>query len=247
MKKRLPAEDHAITELFDITLNGHLRQGDTVGVWTFNQDLHTGVFPLQRWTGDKITSFPDQLIAFLKAQRYTKDTRFDELIPALNEVVKTSPRLTTIIFCDGDGLVSDLPWADTINNTFKQRQRQMAKGRIPFAIVVRSQIGRDGIGHYVGCTINSAESIGLPQFPPDAAAATASAQTRAATAGPCCAIAHRHRHQQTCNQSAATVGRSRSRSSATATSARARAVRPTKYSGCSRAAGASAVCSALTN
>ncbi len=166
MKKRLPAEEKAINELFDITLNGHLRPGDSIGVWTFNRDLHTGEFPLRPWSSELITTFPPQLVAFLKNQRYTKDTRFDALLPTLSEIVRTSPRLTVIIFCDGDGHVTDIPAAVGINQTFKQRYHQMAKARVPFVIVLRSQIGRDGTGGYVGCTINSAQSISLPEFPP---------------------------------------------------------------------------------
>ena len=166
MKKRLPAEEKAISALFAIILNGHLRFGDTIGVWTFNQDPHTGEFPLQSWSDDKLTTFPLELIGFLKNQRYSKDTHFDALMPELNEVMKTSQRLTIFIFCDGDGQISDIPYAASLNSTFKQHQRQMEKGRIPFVVVLRSQIGQDGVGHYVGCTISSAASISLPAFPP---------------------------------------------------------------------------------
>ena len=166
MKKRLPAEARDINQLFAITLNGRLRHGDTVGVWTFNQEPHIGQFPLQEWSDDKVTIVPDEIIGFLKTQHYTKETSFDDLLAALNNVVRTSPRLTTIIFCDGDGEVKDIPGTDVINATFKKHQREMAKARVPFVIVLRSQFGADGIGRYVRCTINSADSIVIPQFPP---------------------------------------------------------------------------------
>ncbi|HTV43418.1 MAG TPA: hypothetical protein VMF08_22840 [Candidatus Sulfotelmatobacter sp.] len=166
MKKRLPAEEKAIRQLFAITLNGHLHQGDTVGVWTFNQDLHIGQFPLQEWTDDKIATLPDEIVGFLKQQHYTKETSFDGLLPTLNQVVRGSPRLTTLIFCDGNGTVKDIPGIDAINTTFKQHYRQMEKARVPFVIVLRSQFGPAGFGRYVGCTINSADSINIPQFPP---------------------------------------------------------------------------------
>lgn len=161
MKKRLPIEVKAVNQLFDITLNGKLRAGDSVGVWTFGRDLRMGEFPQQEWTGDKINILPPEIAAFLKRQRYSKATRFDELMPTLNEVVRTSPRLTTLIFCDGDGQVQGIPGADAINSSFKEHKRQMDKARVPFVIVLRSQFGK-----YVGCTISSAESVELPQFPP---------------------------------------------------------------------------------
>lgn len=161
MKKRLPAEAQAVNQLFAIALNGQLGQGDSVGVWTFSRDLHTGEFPLQQWTFDKIATVPQEIIAFVKHQHYSKTTRFDELIPVLNDVVRNSPRLTTVIFCDGDGELKGLPAAPTINAVFKAHYRAMEKGRVPFVIILRSQFGR-----YVGCTINSAVSIDLPHFPP---------------------------------------------------------------------------------
>lgn len=161
MKKRVPNEVKAVNALFEITLNGKLWPGDSIGVWTFGRDLHMGQFPQQEWTYDKVNTLPPEIAAFLKKQHYSKETSFDEMIPTLNEVVRTSPRLTTIIFCDGDGKVRGIPGADSINANFKQHQRDMEKARMPIVIVLRSQFGR-----YVGCTVNSAESITLPQFPP---------------------------------------------------------------------------------
>ncbi|MGH7979775.1 MAG: hypothetical protein ACREE6_10405, partial [Limisphaerales bacterium] len=166
MKKRLPAEDHGIKELFAITFDGQFWRGNSVGVWTFNHDLYTGEFALRQWTDHTVSTLPPELIAFLKKQRYRKDTDFDALIPKLNEVVRTSPRLTAIIFCDGTGKIGGVPWTDFINTSFKLHERKMEKARVPFVIVLRSQIGRDGIGRYVGCTVSSADSITLPTFPP---------------------------------------------------------------------------------
>ena len=166
MKKRQPAEGKAINQLFAITLNGRLHRGDTVGVWTFNRDLHIGQFPLQQWSDEQVTMVPDEIAGFLKKQHYTKETSFDDLLSTLNQVVHNSPRLTIFIFCDGDGTVKDIPGADVINDSFKKHYHEMEKARVPFVIVLRSQFGKDGIGRYVGCTINSADSITIPQFPP---------------------------------------------------------------------------------
>lgn len=166
MKKRLPAEDKAINQLFAITLNGALHRGDTIGVWTFDREPHIGRFPLQEWNDEQVTMVPDEIVGFLKKQRYSKDTSFDSLIPTLDQVVRSSPRLTIFIFCDGDGTVKGIPGSDAINASFKQHYREMEKARVPFVIVLRSQFSPGGIGRYVGCTINSADSIIIPQFPP---------------------------------------------------------------------------------
>jgi hypothetical protein len=166
MKKRLPAEEKAINQLFALTLNGRLRRGDTVGVWTFDQDPHIGRFPLQQWGDEQVTMVPNEIVGFLKTQHYSKKTSFDSLLPTLNQVVRSSVRLTTLIFCDGDGTVKDIPGTDVINASFKQHYHEMEKARVPFVIVLRSQFSPGGVGRYVGCTINSADSINIPLFPP---------------------------------------------------------------------------------
>lgn len=161
MKKRLPAEEKAIKQLFAITLNGQLHPGDTIGVWTFNKDLRTGQFPLQSWEPEDIMTTPLDIISFIKKQRYTRTTSFDELAPVLDQVVRNSARLTTFIFCDGDGQMEGTPANAAINSVFAQNKDAMEKARDPFVIVLRSQFGR-----YTGYTINAAQSINIPQFPP---------------------------------------------------------------------------------
>ena len=48
MQRRAEAVLKAVQDLLTSGLNGQLRQGDTLGLWTFNDDLYTGRFPLQR-------------------------------------------------------------------------------------------------------------------------------------------------------------------------------------------------------
>lgn len=160
MKKRLPAEEKTMGQI-SYTLYGQFRPGDSVGVWTFSHNLRTGDYPLQTWMPGQMPTTAAHIMDYLKHQRYEKTTSFDDLVPTLNEVVRSSERLTTIIFCDGEGEVRGLPDAATINGVFKRNDEVMKKAREPFVIVLRSQLGR-----YVGCTINRPGSITLPAFPP---------------------------------------------------------------------------------
>ena len=47
MKKRLPAVKKTLTSMLATSMGGQLHTGDTIGVWTFNQDLYPGDVPLQ--------------------------------------------------------------------------------------------------------------------------------------------------------------------------------------------------------
>lgn len=161
MKKRLPATEKAVRELFAITLNGQFKAGDTIGVWTFSKDLRTGQLPLEHWEPQDVMSFPMEVLDFVKNQHYSKTTSYDTMVEMLNRVVRHSPRLTTVIICDGNGTIKGMPYDDAINSIFKQNQAAMQKAEEPFIVIIRSQFGK-----YAGYTVNVVSGIGLPQFPP---------------------------------------------------------------------------------
>jgi hypothetical protein len=160
MKKRLPAEARAIKRLFGLSLAEQLEPGDSIGVWTFNQDVHMGNYPLQHWQVQDITAITANILDFVQTQHYSKTTSFDKLVPLINRVVGNSPRLLVVIFCDGEGQMSGTPFDSSVNAIFQQHAADMRKAREPIVIAFRVQSGQ-----YTGSTINSAENINLPSFP----------------------------------------------------------------------------------
>jgi len=161
MKKRQPAEEKAIDGLLAITLNGQIRPGDSLGAWTFDRDLQTGEFPLIYWMPSQIVETSASLGDFVKTRHYAHATSFDQLIPALDRVVRSSPRLTAIIFCDGEVPIKGTPIDAKVNSIFKQNADVMKKARQPFIIILRSQFGE-----YISFSIGTADSISLTPFPP---------------------------------------------------------------------------------
>ena len=163
MKRRLPAVQKAVSGLLMAsTANGELRAGDSLGVWTFDQDLRTGQFPLQRWTPEGAAVIASNVNAFVGTQRFSKKTRLAALIPLLTQVVSGSERLTVVIFCDGYGELNGTPYDTGINQIFRQRQAERQKARLPFVVVMRSQLGQ-----FVDCMVSfPPQSVSLPAFPP---------------------------------------------------------------------------------
>src|SRR5271154_458562 len=103
MKPRLEASEKALNTMLATSLAGHLHSGDSMGVWTFGQNLRTKGFPLQSWNPDAAVNIASNLVKFVGKQSYAKSTRFEALQPTLNRVVQNSERLTVVIFCDGEG------------------------------------------------------------------------------------------------------------------------------------------------
>jgi hypothetical protein len=163
MKRRLPAVQKALNDMLATNLSGQLHPGDTIGVWTFGQDLHAGQFPLQHWEPDNAVMIASNITAFAGKQRYTKTTRFDALLPLLNQVVGGSERLTVLIFCDGKGEIHGTPYDVKINQIFQQCQGERQKARLPIVIGLRSQRGQ----YTKSCTVSfPPQPVSLPVFPP---------------------------------------------------------------------------------
>jgi len=162
MKKRLPGVEAAVKKLLATSAGGQLHPGDTVGVWTFGQQLKPGEFPLVTWAPEDSAETISNLVAFVHKHRYAGETNLLVLQPTLGRVIQDSARLTIVIFCDGQGQVNWTPFNDGINETFQQNLAERKDARQPFVLLLRTQFGK-----FVGCTINFPPGdITLPSFPP---------------------------------------------------------------------------------
>ena len=162
MKRRLPAVQKALEILLATSMSQQMHLGDSLGVWTLDQNLHAGQFPLQYWDPDDAVMISTNIISFVSKQRYAKTTSFDALHPLLDQLVQKSERLTVLIFCDGNGEIHGTPYDTGINQIFKQRQGEQQKARAPVVIGLRSQRGQ-----YVGCMVSfPPQPVSLSPFPP---------------------------------------------------------------------------------
>ena len=161
MKKRLPAVETALKTFLSTSGEGQLHAGDSVGVWTFSKQLHTGEFPLLVWKPEQSAMTVSNLFYFIKHREFGSETHWDVLAPKLEKLVSASERLTVLIFCDGGGQFNATPYAGGISQTFRQNTKEREKSRQPFILVLRSQQGK-----YVGCTVNFPPGeLNLPPFP----------------------------------------------------------------------------------
>src|ERR1019366_6403545 len=162
MKKCLPATRAAVNQLFLSAVSGQLQVGDTIGVWTFGDGTGAGQFPLQIGRPEAAATIASNINVFVGHQHFGNTTKFERLMPLVNNLVQDSERLTVLIFCDGDGQFSNTPYDAAVNNLFTKNQRAAQQAKQPFVIVLRSQRGQ-----YVGCQISSPPSpITFPGFPP---------------------------------------------------------------------------------
>lgn len=162
MKPRLPAAEKALNTMLATSLRGELHAGDSMGVWTFGQNLQTKGYPLQSWNPDAAVAIASNLVKFVDEQHYAKTARYEMLQPLLNRVVQDSERLTVLVFCDGGGKISGTPYDAAISQVFKEKLGEQKNAQQPFVVVFRSQLGQ-----YVGCAMTlPPQLLNIPPFPP---------------------------------------------------------------------------------
>jgi hypothetical protein len=161
MKGCLPATATELQDIFISSMTGQLREGDSVGVWTFGEKLRAAQYPQFVWIPSQAASAAAGLNDFIKREHYLGDTTFSALWPTLRQVIAHSQRLTIVIFCDGQDTFKLTPYDDGINRVLKQMRAARHKSQAPFVVVVRTQNGQ-----CVGATVNLPPgNLDLPPFP----------------------------------------------------------------------------------
>jgi hypothetical protein len=163
MRRRAPAVQKAVENLLRSSMGAQLQAGDTLGVWTFDEELAAGRFPLQRWSPETGASVANNVVAFLKAQRYQKQSRFEVVAPALKLIVKESYRLTVLLVTDGNETITGIPFDREIQGVWERYFKTQQKARMPFITVLR--VNR---GQIINATVNLAPwPVEFPAFPPE--------------------------------------------------------------------------------
>ncbi len=154
MRRRAVGTRQAVESLLASDLDGRLKTGDTIGLWTFNEDAYMGRFPLQTWSPAARRAVTDSILDFLKSQRYQKKTDLDKVLARVFPLVRQSPAITLVLFSDGDAPVRGTPFDDAINAIFRDQRGEQQRSRAPFVTVLRAEGGR---------FVNYA--VGLPPWP----------------------------------------------------------------------------------
>ena len=168
MQKRSENMQRVISQMFSSGFNGQLRRGDTIGMWTYNDSLHTGEFPLQRWTPQSARQVTSLAVQFAQNQRYANQSSLAPVMVQLTNVVADSDRITVVLVSDGSSTPAGTPFDAQIAEAFKLNMAEQLKQAMPFVTVLRAVKGE-----FVGFKVNTPPwPIEFPDFPPDLVIAT---------------------------------------------------------------------------
>jgi hypothetical protein len=132
----------AVQDLLTSGMAGQLQRGDTLGVWTYNDDVYAGRFPLQKCSPEEQQGIAARTVTFLKGQKYEKQASFDKVLPALDRVIKDSQHLTVVLISSGDAKMRGTPFDAQINEYCQKWHDQQQKAKMPFVTVLRAKAGQ---------------------------------------------------------------------------------------------------------
>ena len=141
MQRRSEGTLKAFENLLGSGMGGQVHRGDTIGVWTYNEELHAGQFSLQRWSPEAHRIIFRRVLGFVEEQSYKKQAAFNQVWPVLNQVVKDSPFLTVILISSGNQPIQGTPFDDKINQIYASWQEQQQQARMPFVTLLRAKGG----------------------------------------------------------------------------------------------------------
>lgn len=163
MSRRSENMQNVVGNLVASGLKGEMKNGDTLGVWTYNEALHTGQFPLRKWSIQTRQDTAAALVEFIKQQKFEKRARFTNVMESLSALTKISERLTVLFLTDGAETISGTPFDSEINASFKLNEADQRKSKMPFVVVLRSEKGR-----FIGHTVNVPPwPVEFPKFTPE--------------------------------------------------------------------------------
>jgi hypothetical protein len=161
MQRRSDAMRQSVLDTLRSAVANQAHPGDTLGIWTFNEELYTKVFPLQKWSAESPSGVGERVASFLKAQKLEKATRFDKVMPVLDRLTRNSQFITVILISMGDTDIQGTPFDSRINEFFRKWRLQQQDAGSPFVIGLRAQAGK-----FVDCTMNpSPWPAELPPLP----------------------------------------------------------------------------------
>jgi hypothetical protein len=142
MEKEVPDVVRVVNEILRSSASGQLHNGDSIGVWTFNEDVYTGNLPLQIWSEDDAEEITLRIGEFLRQQDYGKKSRLDYAMGAIDKVIRGSDILTVFIISSGAGPIHGTPYDDSINAQYLQCLRDMGRKPKPLVTVLQGSRGR---------------------------------------------------------------------------------------------------------
>jgi hypothetical protein len=158
MKSRTDGIEEAVNGLLASDMKGELRNGDTIGLWTYGEHLSTD-FPMQVWSEGKKDEIINNIREHLHNLVYEKRSHLEKAWPEIHQVVASSERLTVILIFEGTDSIKGTMFDKDINKLHRQYARQFRSAHEPLVTVMAARDGK-----MFDYTINHPSAVMVPHM-----------------------------------------------------------------------------------
>jgi hypothetical protein len=160
---RFQGELQAVQDLLGSGIGGQAQEGDSVGLWTFNESATSRHFALQHWAASEKRAITAHALVFLQAQKSQERTGIEKMLPELNRVINDSGYITVILISDGTEALHGTPYDKAINAAYKKWRKEQQKAKRPFVTVLQGKYGQ-----FTGYSVTPAQwAVEMPALPPE--------------------------------------------------------------------------------
>lgn len=141
MERRLESTVEVVGDLLRSEMKGQLRPGDSIGLWTFNQEVHAGGLPVQLWTRESREAVAQRVTTYIRQQRFEKEANLKQAVPGIQQLIKASEAITLILITSGLDTIHGTPFDTEINDCYALWRSEQTKARKPFVTLLRAHQG----------------------------------------------------------------------------------------------------------
>jgi len=141
MRRMTNGIQQAVLGLLNSGMDGQMRDGDTFGIWTYDDQLHTG-FPMQVWSSQNRTAILQTVSNSLALPLYQNKPHLEKVLPAARDLIEQSRVITLIFISDGSETMEGTGFDQDINDLHKEFGNEMRAGNIPFVTALAARDGK---------------------------------------------------------------------------------------------------------
>ncbi len=142
MKRRRESTAKSIADLVHSGFGGRAQQGDTIGLWTFGEEVDAAAFSAMKWSEPLRTALTARATRFVMERKYSGKSNLDRAVQAILMATRTSKDVTVFIFSDGNDVLYGTPYDLDISTVYILHRDDLKTSKCPFITSLAARGGR---------------------------------------------------------------------------------------------------------
>lgn len=130
--------------VFDLVFSGlenRMRPGDTFGIWTFQEEVSAGVFPIQVWEPENKLELASHVGKFLKEQKYKGKPVLDNALARVGALSRSIKDVNVIIVCSTEAQPKEGRPFVQMASLWQQKAADSRKAKKPMVLTIAMERG----------------------------------------------------------------------------------------------------------